>query len=128
MWWVWELKEQVAKLTQKQANNSTNGGNHGNAGYGSNQQGGHHPQYHRLVDYCTYKCHKCGAVGHIMRDFTAQTQTIGPTLPAARASMPQSTPVQTVVPPAQGPNVMLANQQLNLAAQPWTNGAQQSTN
>ena len=63
-----------------------------------------------------------------MRDFTAQTQATGPTVTAARASMPQSTPVQTAVPPAQGPNVMLANQQLNLAAQPWAIGAQQSTN
>ena len=36
MWQIQELKQQVAKLTQKQAINSANGSNLGNAGYGGN--------------------------------------------------------------------------------------------
>ena len=76
------------KLIQKQANNSTSGGYLGNADYGGNQQGDHCPQYCRPVDYSSYKCHKCGVVGHIMRECASQTQAIGPVLPAARANMP----------------------------------------
>ena len=63
-----------------------------------------------------------------MRDCPAQSQATGPTLPADRASMPKSTPVQTVVPPAKGLNVTPASQQLYPAAQSWTHGAKQSTN
>ena len=61
-----ELQEQVVKLTQKQ----TSGGHTSNAG-GRWNNGQHQPNRRGPVDYTSFKCYKCGVMGHIAKFCTA---------------------------------------------------------
>ena len=68
---IQELQEQVAKLTQRQ----TSGGNARNAG-GRQNNGQCQPNQRGPVDYTSFKCYKCGVMGHIAKFCTAPGQQI----------------------------------------------------
>ena len=118
-----ELQEQVAKLTQKQ----TIGGHASNVG-GRWNKGQYQPNQRGPVDYTSFKCYKCGVMGHIAKSCVAlapQGNSIPVTQQTGRhAYVPGQTAPQQ---PFQGV-MQHGAQPLNPVVQPWSNGVQQSTN
>ena len=113
-----ELQEQVAKLMQK----GTSGGHASNAG-GRQNKGQYQLNWRGPADYTSFKCYKCGVLGHIAKfcttltpqgnSITATWQNGGHDYVPGQAALQQ---------PYQGATLQQGTQPLNPAAQAWSDG------